>query len=192
MQPLIDRIVKDEKRVKSQPNDSYRLAYPEFVRYFRELQVIERHHLIIGANFVYGWMPTILEFKCEDPDRDLEQAVRILNRAKSVELIAEGDLQFLKEIINNSLVGVSKLLHFVNPNLYSIWDSRVYGYIHGEELYPYRQTPANYLKDLTACREVTEHAAFGPVFESITQKLGYNVTKLRAAELVMFMKGGRT
>lgn len=187
MKPLIDRIVKDEEQVEFQPNDSYRLAYREFVRYFRELQVIERHHLIIGANFVYGWMPTILEFKCEDLERDLKEAVQILNRAKSRELISEGDLQSLKKMINNSLVGTSKLLHFVNPNLYSIWDSNVYWHLHRSELYAHRQTPSYYYEDLDACRKVTEQSAFAPVFDSITRKLGYEVSPLRAVEVVMFM-----
>jgi hypothetical protein len=57
--PLIDRIIADEK-VTLVPDDLFLRAYPEFLRYFRDIATIETHHLIIAANFTYGWMPTML------------------------------------------------------------------------------------------------------------------------------------
>lgn len=39
--------------------------------------------------------------------------------------MTHSDLSMLKGFANNSTVGASKVLHFLNPKVYSIWDSRV-------------------------------------------------------------------
>jgi len=122
---LIDRIIHDEARLQIDRGSSYLRSYPEFLRYFRDLPVIEYHHLIIAANFTYGWMPTILHFKS---DRFAE-AVTILNCAKTGDLLTDAELFCLIALINNSMVGVSKLLHFINPEQYAIWDRRVAAYV---------------------------------------------------------------
>ncbi|MEI6435623.1 MAG: hypothetical protein WCP32_12315, partial [Bacteroidota bacterium] len=35
---------------------TYDISYPEFLEYFKNIEVISRHNLIIGINFTYGWM----------------------------------------------------------------------------------------------------------------------------------------
>ena len=72
-------------------------------------------------------MPTILNFK----STEFERAVEIINKAKKPERITDDEILILKRLINNSLVGVSKLLHFINPNVYAIWDSRVCNFLTG-------------------------------------------------------------
>jgi hypothetical protein len=41
---LIDRIIRDEARLQINCNSSYLRSYPEFLRYFRDLPVIDEHH----------------------------------------------------------------------------------------------------------------------------------------------------
>jgi len=187
MKTLIERIVEDEQSVAFVAGDSFLLAYPEFLRYFQDLVHIERHHLVIAANFTYGWMPTMLRFKTED----IETAADVLNRAKSEEMISNQDILCLTHLVNNSLVGASKLLHFVNPRRYSIWDSRVYRYLHGGFSLYQLQRLRNYLAYLEVCRETIAHPTFGSVNASINRKVGYAVTPMRAVELVMFMSSAR-
>src|SRR3954466_1796348 len=94
---LIDRILRDEAHVQIDRGSSYLRSYPEFLRYFRDLPVIDEHHLIIAANFTYGWMPTILHFTS---DRFVD-AVAMLNRAKAGELLTDAELFCLIALINN-------------------------------------------------------------------------------------------
>lgn len=140
---MIERIIEDEKRVTFESDDTFLRSYPEFISYFQGIRHIERHHLIIAANFTYGWMPTMLRFK----SRDFETAVEVLNQAKQGQLVDENELGCFVKLINNSLVGASKLLHFANPELYSIWDSRVYRYLFGNVSLLQLNKPRNYLGD---------------------------------------------
>ena len=57
----------------------------------------------------------------------------IFNKVKQGHLISTQELQILKNAFNNSLVGVSKLLHFIQPEKYAIWDSRVFRFLSGNE-----------------------------------------------------------
>ncbi|MFN0278675.1 MAG: hypothetical protein ACKVRN_08740 [Pyrinomonadaceae bacterium] len=183
----IEQIARSERLVKKfQPEDSYILSYREFIAYFAGLEGITAHNLVIGAHFAYGWMPTILELK--KTAEFIPSAVTILNEAKRGREITEEDLQVLRDTINNSLVGASKLLHFVNPNSYAIWDSRVFKYINGQPAYNYQmQNTQNYLGYLANCKEITETNEFKPVHASMNAKLGYAVSPFRAVELIMFM-----
>lgn len=182
--PLIARIAADEPNVIFEPNDSFLRSYPEFLRYFRELPVVEEHHLIIAANFTYGWMPTMIRFK----STRFDEGAAILNRVKSGQPLSDDDITCLAILINNSLVGASKLLHFVDPNRYAIWDSRVYQYLHGSfSLYQLHRL-RNYRAYLDACLTVVVNPAFPAIHQSMNAKIGYPVTPLRAVELVMFMR----
>ena len=101
------------------------ISYVEFINYFKNINLIDKHNLIIGINFTYGWMPTIFEFK----NYQFQDAINVLNKVKLSEGITDKEIFFLTNMFNNSLVGTSKLLHFINPEKYAIWDSRVYRYL---------------------------------------------------------------
>ena len=185
----VEQIIRDEWNVQFSPKDSFLLSYREFVTYFATREVLTTHDLIIGAHFTYGWMPTILHIHSRKPEEDFPTAVAILNDVKRGSLIGENELLFLKGIINNSLVGPSKLLHFINPKSYAIWDSNVCGYINGKA-YSYQVSNVqNYLGYLDNCREITLNPRFEQVHASMNRKIGYDVTPYRALELVMFKTG---
>lgn len=115
--------ILDEK--KETLNKSYEDSYPSLVNYFQK-DKITINDFVVGSHFVYGWMPTILELKITKENELLE----ILNKYKQIidfdvkEIIID-DLTILKETINNSIVGASKLLHFINPSVFPIWDSNI-------------------------------------------------------------------
>jgi hypothetical protein len=55
----------------------------------------------------------------------------------------------LKRAFNNSLVGTSKLLHFIHPKQYAIWDSWVFRFLNNEEPHKYKlEKPKTYLEYL--------------------------------------------
>lgn len=48
--------------------------------------------------------------------------------------MSKDELHILKKVVNNSIVGVSKLLHFISPEVYTIWDSRVASYLEVKDI----------------------------------------------------------
>lgn len=167
---------------------TYDKSYPEFLKYFSNIKTITEHNLVIGINFTYGWMPTIFNFRANNYD----EAIEILNNAKNGFVPTALQLEALKGLFNNSLVGTSKLLHFINPNKFAIWDSRVYYYLTGELAYNHRiGNCESYLSFLSFCESIIQRIEYEDIHNSICKKLGYTMTKLRTVEIIMYLNGGK-
>lgn len=54
MKELNLELVKQELKYFSVDNNSYIDSYAEFIAYFKQIDTIEKHHLIISSHFVYG------------------------------------------------------------------------------------------------------------------------------------------
>jgi hypothetical protein len=117
-----ENILSESLKFTPPSEDSYIKTYPEFIQFFKNINNISKHDLVISSHFVYGWMPTIIDLKFQD----IEGVLKSINKAKNGALLTIAELELLKSTINNSLVGLSKLLHFINPFDYAIWDSRIY------------------------------------------------------------------
>ncbi len=92
---------------------SYVLSYPHILSYFAVKTHFDSADLVRGAHMVYGWMPTILELYPEVPNLDLEAGALLLTQAKSTGALSDDEITSLANLVNNSVAGVSKLLHFV-------------------------------------------------------------------------------
>jgi hypothetical protein len=166
---------------------SYYISYLEFLEHFKKIDKFEKHDVIIGIHLIYGWMPTICHLKSVD----FAEAANILNKVKKDEpLLTEEELDRLKKVFNNSIVGTSKLLHFINPENYPIWDSNVCRYLN---------IPAHkannidvYLQYIDACRNIIEQCKdeITRVKEAMNEfepyKVQNKISDMRAVELVMF------
>ena len=182
----IDKFIQDGKNfAQNQSNfniekHSDYISYPEFLRYFEEIRTIDRHNLIIGINFTYGWMPTIFDFRSSK----FTEAIEILNRAKEGSIPSINELNILKELFNNSLVGTSKLLHFINPKVFAIWDSRVYYYLTRQKAHDYRiGNPILFLAYLDFIHSITSDEKYDEIHREIVKKIKYKMTKLRTADI---------
>jgi len=181
----LEKFFRDGNNLKIKRQSDY-LSYPEFLKYFSDIKTITRHHLIIGINFTYGWMPTIFDFRSDNFD----EALKILNNAKIGDKPKADSLSLLKGLLNNSLVGTSKLLHFINPEIFAIWDSRVYRYLTNQEPYQNRIGNCNtYLDYLAFCDYLTKQKEFDSLKKSIENQVGYSMTAFRVTELVMYSNG---
>lgn len=64
-------------------------------------------------------------------NKKLDNAVLFVNKVKSGDIKMDNlelhtqDFENLRLLTNNSYVGMSKVLHFINPELFCIYDSRV-------------------------------------------------------------------
>jgi hypothetical protein len=178
----IEILKKEIKTFEIKEDDSYLNSYQEFIDYFKNIDKIEKHHLVISSHFVYGWMPTILHLKLNN----LDEILSILNKARTDKLLDETDLKKLKFSINNSAVGITKLLHFINPKIYPIWDSKIYKYWSGNKTISGIDKPENYLEFVRQIYEITKHKDFAHIHNIIENKLQYNVSPVRALELLIF------
>lgn len=193
----IDQLIEEARKFQIEDEtQSYLHSYPYFINYFANIQnhKIEIDNLVIGIHFVYGWMPTIFEFKNQE---DFVVATEILNKAKVGEPLKSRDYETLKRLLNGSLVGTSKLLHFINPEKYAIWDSRVHNYLRKNiESHKFSYDIgdiSNYERYLNYLSEVTNSVEFSEIYslvnEKIETKFKYKISSFRAIELLMFING---
>jgi hypothetical protein len=109
---------KDEKFRDS----VYLKQYPVILKHVASFGEISCDNFIPLGLMTYGWMPTAYD-SCDF--KAIESAIEALNKARGGETLKNDDLENLCSAINNSYVGASKLLHFLCPDTYAIWDSRV-------------------------------------------------------------------
>jgi hypothetical protein len=182
----IGQIARDEKRVALLKTDSLVATYPHLVRYFQATPRISEHELVVGAHMAYGWMPRMLTIWPEH----LHSAVEALERARRAHLLCLKEWEALKSVVNRSVVGASKLLHFVSPNRYPIWDSNVHFYLQRLGAFKGRTENAEtYLRYVVLMDRLVSTALAHMISRSVSRKLGYEVTPYRAIELVMFRRG---
>jgi hypothetical protein len=111
--------------------DNYLHSYRPILDYFSSIEAFSAATFILGVTIVYGWMPTIMRLKAANFD----ECAQILNKVKAGDIIDVSALETLKRMVGNSMVGTSKLLHFVRPTIYPIWDRKICGIITEKKTY---------------------------------------------------------
>jgi hypothetical protein len=180
---VFDNILDESLKFTPPNEDSYIKTYPEFIQYFKNISNISKHNLVISSHFVYGWMPTIIELKFQDMEGGV---LKSLNKAKNGAMLTVGELELLKSTINNSLVGLSKLLHFINPADYAIWDSRIYRYTTDKKSSYGIGNTQLYLNYLSKLNEIESHVDFNEIKKNISAHFDYEISSKRVIELLMF------
>ena len=169
-------------------DDSYILSYPHILAYFSGKKTFDSADLVCGAHMVYGWMPTVLELYPETPNDDLAAGATILTKAKDTGVLSDEEIASLASLVNHSLVGASKLLHFVAPDRFAIWDSKIYAFVFQKKPHNYRVNEVvNYRRYHSLLAGIRSDSRFDAFHESVNEKIGYEVSPLRAIELVMFL-----
>lgn|SRR5690554_939870 len=166
--------------------DIYVEMYQYYINFFKEKDIITKNDAVIGVGFTYSWMPTILKNLNLSK---IGEVTTILNNVKQHINISDDDFLVLKEFSNNSLVGASKLLHFINPEDYAIWDSRVFKFLNNneaahkyklEKVHVYREY-LSYLSNLKASGSLND------VVAELKTKIDYPISDFRALELLFFL-----
>ena len=168
--------------------NSYIISYPHICSYFKGRDILDAGDLVRGAHMVYGWMPTVLDVYPDQHGFSLSAGAELLNKVKKDCAINDDNLKKLKGLINNSLVGTSKLLHFVSPDHFGIWDSKIYAFVFEEKGWNHRVNKIpNYREYMQRVRDIIDRSGFRSFHESAIRKVGYDVSKFRAVELIMFL-----
>lgn len=192
---ILDTLELNLSKLDKFENTYYFDSYFEFLKYFDELEKIDYHSLVISSHFTYGWMPTIITL---DP-KYMNESILILNKVKNSNEMNNDEYLILVKCINNSIVGVSKLLHFIKPKQYPIFDSRIKKYFKNHSLLHsvYKQTSTKkqeiqqYQIFRGICFEIICHDRFNKIYYESIVKLGINkdLTKMRVLENLFFYFG---
>ena len=189
---------RKSKMIHERAEDTLTSKYPEAIRcidaseqYLRTYPKLLRSTAILAkemgedalsaiAHMAYGWMPTILKkFSDSEPD--------IVGPATGCRSFEEASalIQSLDDSpINNSWVGMSKVLHFINPEVFPIWDSRVAK--HFDLKITQVNKKNNFLEYLTFVEENRKSDAVKRVQEAFVKETGYSVSDVRACEFILF------
>ena len=179
--------MKAAKSVAEKRKRSYLISYPHFVRFFAEREKIDVQELVIGANFTYGWMPTVFVWKNDNFD----SVLNLLNDVKNKNLILSTD-EFLeiKSLINESIVGTSKILHFINPSIYPIWDSKINLLLSGDK--KNTNTVDRYFEYYAIFQRLKMEKNSLEITKTISAKIGYEISFARAFEIILFLSSKAT
>jgi hypothetical protein len=129
-------------------------------------------------------MPTVPSIGYHNMGHTLE----LLNNVKKGIALPVNDFEYLVEKINNSIVGTSKLLHFINPFLYSIWDSHVAAFLYNvnkPSFYSINKVD-RYFEYLYFCKRVIEDERFLKIHERMLEIFGYPMSKFRTLEYLIY------
>lgn len=145
----------------------------------------------------WSWMPTTLKLESLPP-KGLLQTIRSIRDARDAASFISG-----RETapFGRSWSGSSKVLHFIKPDVFPIWDSRVavnFGLEHSYQI----NKPTAYLDYLNWMHFIClpDFNRHRDVCTAMDEALGYparsgserpRISKLRAAELILFSLGKR-
>lgn len=174
--------------------DLYSEAYLSLAKLFPDIQKTGWDGAIAALHTVYGWMPTIPKLKTYQHwnSADKSRLVSILQQARKGVLLSRDDLLHLKVFSNNSIVGGSKILHFLSPNLFPIWDTRVArAFYDRKKVYAQQVNDVDryliYQAALDSWKKNSQVSAQVGMLRSMATFLG-SVSDLRLIELVLFHK----
>ena len=178
--------------------ETYLRTYPSILALARapEKDVTQLQQLMCAT---YGWMPRILRIDAGF----LPAAVAAFSKAReaNMENWQEASVDSMAKCVR-SVVGASKLLHFVNPSVFPIWDSKVERYRLNCTVLPYSHMGnvehyQNYVRDVHAMLLDPRAGDFcGQVNNALASRLStlgiepYTVTNVRAIEMAAFALAG--
>tara|TARA_B110000503_G_C7143596_1_gene411957 strand:- start:1064 stop:1636 length:573 start_codon:yes stop_codon:yes gene_type:complete len=166
------------------PLNLYIKSYPNLLKATSFLiKEMKSDSLVAIAHLAYGWMPTILK----KIDISAHNNNYFLTAA-TVSSYKEAN-NFLynleKPPINNSWVGTSKVLHFINPHFFPIWDSKV-GKHFEITSYLKLKDKNNFMNYINFVEIHSEDNIVLKVQKEFKKRTKYNVTKTRACEFILF------
>lgn len=178
----LDRLLADFRNIDYTHQISVHPHYSEFLGFFSSKDVLVYNDVVVAAHMVYGRMPTMLRLKTDE----IDEILKLLNGIKNGGRTTLTDLDLIRAMMNNSMVGPSKLLHFINPEMYAIWDSRIFRYITGAIDQPKISKAINYLDYLQHINSLVLEPGFSHIHDCVQSEMKVSHSKLRTAEIVMF------
>lgn len=162
-------------------NDTYIQTYPHLVAFCSEHHPFNEEAFLQATLMVYGWMPTSLKLK-----GNLQKSISATNRLLELEKPDHNLLLVAHETINNSIVGISKLLHFSKPTVFPIWDSKIAKQQFNIKHQCAYNKPQPYAEYFQLVHKTINSPKIMKIREYAKRNIPYQVTDVRAVEYYIF------
>lgn len=138
------------------------------------------------AHLCYGWMPaTLRNVKLASHNQSVDLMLEAVRIAKTPEDATSQLALWTEESpINRSWIGASKFLHFINPEVFPIWDRHIAGHCGYGYQYQYN-TKTAYLSYVEEVHQALKHPVIPGLQHVINARFGYSPTKVRAVEVAL-------
>lgn len=161
-------------------------TYKIYLQFFKSKNQYTIDDIVVGMSLSYSWMPTILTINFRLIKENEKELLWIFECVKGGMTIDKDQLGILQKIINNSIVGTSKLLHFMNPEEYPIIDSRVCEFLFGSST-DKLSSPVFYLDYMHFIKEkLLKHEYSQEILNEFKMKISKDITLMRAVEFCMY------
>jgi hypothetical protein len=183
-----EEIINMAKQLKDSTDEKLYKNYIYLLEFIRRNFLIKDITSLIGiSHTVYSWMPRML-INCNIPFDITEE-----NVCKIFKEIDNGNHEInfinkLKLFTNDSIIGVSKLLHFCNPAFYPIYDSNVYQAITQEKEQNYQNidNPKNYIEYIIKLNILKNDIILIEGLKEILSQKKYDIDKLSSIRMIEF------
>ncbi|HPD82237.1 MAG: DUF6308 family protein [Alphaproteobacteria bacterium] len=179
----IQTVLEDSQKVG---HDNYTRVYPSLIKLFEQNEELSFDDIVCACHVVYGWMPTMLKFN--KFGKDNSELSNLINKIRNTGKADLMELNQIKYFVNNSIVGVSKLLHILRPDIFPIWDSKIYkALFRSKKAYGYNvNNVQSYVTYIDEIKKTIKHPEFKIAHERVNRNLGYDVSAVRACEIILF------
>ena len=178
----LERLEDDMTDFEVLHSEVYKKTYLEISAFFQEQDTLMEKHLILFAQIIYGSMPTMVNIDLECK----KGLLNILSEVRDGKIIDFDEIGIVKNYINNSLVGTSKILHFLNPVNYAIWDSRIHRYVTRRKTSYGIGDIGTYMSYLEKVRRIAEEKEYDLLHQKIAKHFEYEIQPSRVMEIIMF------
>ena len=196
----LNRLIPAVQRVRtSTPSEGSRTAtylrtYPALLAVASYSDMDDSTGFLQLATIAYGWMPRIVRL---DPNH-LNRAVAAFREARKATDL-NGTEMGIADVAAclHSVVGASKLLHFVNPKLFPIWDRNVEGFrLSTDPSQHHMHQVKNYTAYTSEVHEIRQNPMFSEFYRAFNQGFKerlrrlkippYCLTEVRSVESAVF------
>ncbi|MBF9030204.1 hypothetical protein HKCCE3408_07340 [Rhodobacterales bacterium HKCCE3408] len=173
----IGRLVEDESA------QSYATQYGALLRLAADCHASRNYDGLALA--VFGWMPTILK-KTEFSGYDFDsiRSTTCFDRTE-FEKWTSGTAA-----VNGSWVGTSKFLHFLNPDVFPVWDQNLHKAVTDTKAQYWWRSISIYSDWTALCHEklTREPQGLKNFRKFLSQKANCEISRLRALEFMVFLR----
>lgn len=176
-------------------DSSYHVSYKRFIKYLAKKADLTEEKLISAAGMAYSWMPTTINIQKELIPGSYSAVKRLVEDSDSV---TDKDIKKASEFLSGSVVGISKVLHFLDPENFPIYDTGIYCFIYRKSNRPSYSTVNRARRYVRYCENVrslskdkeVQKLVKKDVVDGIKHKYNYdfNISYIRAIEVAMFAR----
>lgn len=164
-------VIHDLRRI------TYLLTYPSILAVGKTAGPLTPEKFNQLAAMAYGWMPRIVRIDQQHIPSALE-ALAVAQTATATTIHTTNIADIAACI--RSVVGASKLLHFVNNTVFPIWDSNIEGFrLGGEPPYNHMGQVDNYFSYADEVHTILNDPEFPMFFTDIVDVLNARLSALR-------------